>query len=440
MKQQLNRIIFFFLSGMCLLVSSNNVLGMDAVEQLRSTTHVVNDPSTLTQIRVTWQIPNGYTQVNGYYYSFDNNQTHTFTELNTNGVSFGNYYDAVSPDYSSVDDTAYYFHIAAEDISENIGPTSTIGPFRIDTVAPKNALVSAPSVIYNDAVTLTLGATGAIDMYVSNIAYGTAGTWESYNTNRQWIVTPGKGIKTIYVQFRDDAGNIAKISTTTRVAYQQIPLHVGWNLISYATNRCFYVGAKPTIEGIDSLVYEQITSIGKALETISDTYSIVHGFDTQPRTYNPLNPIASNMTYLAPGYGYWIKIKETASFDTNGYIYLDIGGEPLDPGHYIPLNPGWNLVGYTGETVRYTGTVPDILFSDDPEMTSVTNLLADAFCSISDTLLIVQGFDTEPRSINPENAIASNMKYVGPGFGYWIKIEDGSQNVRLYWNDRYAKD
>ncbi|KPA13100.1 conserved hypothetical protein, secreted [Candidatus Magnetomorum sp. HK-1] len=425
---------YFTFSIICLFVTSQNALGIGSVEQLRSTSHVINAPSTQTQIRVTWQIPEGYTQVNGYYYAFDNNQTHTFTELNTNGINFGNYYEAVSENYLDVDDVAYYFHIAAEDVSENIGTTSTIGPIRIDTIAPRNALVSTPSVIYNDAVTLALGATNATDMHISNIAYGTAGTWESYNTSRQWTVSSEKGIKTIYVQFRDDAGNISNISTTTKVAYQRIPLHVGWNLISYATNRCFYVGAKPNIEGIDEIVYEQVTDIGKVLGTIANNYSIVHGFDTQPKTYNPLNPIASNMTYIAPGYGYWIKIKDSAPFDTKGYIYLDIGGETIDSTHYIPLTSGWNLVGYTGENVRYTGTVPNILFMDSPEKTSVSNLITEAFCSISDNLLIVQGFDTEPRSINPENAIASNMKYVGPGFGYWIKIKDGAQNVQLNWN------
>jgi len=427
------KVIIIAVSGLLFILQ--NVFAIGNVEQLRSTTHDINDPSMVTQIRVTWQIPSGYTQVNGYYYMFDQNQSHTFTELNTGDVNFGNYYDAISTEFTNVDDEAYYFHIAAEDTLSNIGSTSTIGPFRIDTVAPKNALATTSSVIYNDALVLTLGATGASDMYISNIAYGTAGQWESYNTSRQWTVTPGKGIKIIYVQFRDDAGNISKTSTTTTVAYQRIPLHAGWNLISYATNRCFYVGTKPSLEGMNDLVYEQITSIGKALDSISGAYSILHGFDTQPRTYNPLNPIASNMTYLSPGNGYWIKVNDDAGFDTNGYIYLDIGGELIDSNHYIPLNPGWNLVGYTGENVRYTGSEPDILFPDNPELTSVSSLLSDAFCSVSDDLLIVQGFDTEPRSINPENAIASNMKYVGPGFGYWIKIKNSAQNVRLNWNE-----
>jgi len=422
------------LTGLFFILSIQSASGIGNVEQLRSTTHEINQPSKVTQIRVTWQIPSGYTQVNGYYYMFDNNSRHTFTELNTAGISFGNYYDTSSPEYTNVDDKAYYFHIAPEDISENIGPTSTLGPFRIDTIAPKNALVDAKDVIFDDALTLTLGATGAREMYVSNIAYGVSGTWETYNTSRQWNVSQERGIKTIYVQFRDEAGNIAKCSTTTRVAYQKIALHKGWNLISYATDRCFYVGTKPNISWINDIVYEQVTDIGEVFKSIANTFSIVHGVYTEAQTYNPLVPIASNMKYIAPGYGYWIKVKDSVPFDGNGYIYLEIGGKEIDTNHSIPLNSGWNLIGYTGGNVRYTGSIPNVPFPDDPEKLMVTNLIDASFCSINDDLLIVQGFDTEPQALNPENTIASNMKYVGPGYGYWIKIKAESQNVQLDWN------
>jgi hypothetical protein len=434
MKRRNKNIQLLICVGLFFFLSVQFAFAIGTVEQLRATTHEINTPSTDTQIHVTWQIPAGYTQVNGYYYLFDNNSTHTFTELNTTGIDFGNYYDTMSSSFSNVDDKAYYFHIAAEDTLENIGPTSTMGPFRIDTIAPKNAMVDAHDVIFNDALTLTLGATGARQMYISNIGYGTAGTWETYNTSRQWIVTSGRGIKTIYVQFKDDAGNIANCFTTTQVAYQKIALHKGWNLFSYSTDRCFYVGAKPDISWINELVYEQVTDLGEVFESISNSFSIIHGFYMDPQVYNPLSIFATNMKYIAPGYGYWIKIDDMAPFDVNGYIYLEIGGVTLETNHAIPLNPGWNLVGYTGTNVKYTGAIPDVPFPDNPEKTQVTHLLTDAFCSITDDLLMVQGFDTEPRALNPENAITSNMKYVGPGYGYWIKVKDDSQNVQLDWN------
>jgi len=415
------------------ILSIQNASGIGIVEQLRSTTHELNQPSVDTQIQVTWHIPAGYTQVNGYYYVFDNNPTHTFTELNTSGIQFGNHYDASSPIFNNVDDVAYYFHIAAEDTSENIGPTTTLGPFRIDTIAPKNGMIEVPDVIFNDSITLTLGATDAREMFISNIGYGKAGTWELYDTNRQWIVTPERGIKIIYVQFRDEAGNIANCSATTRVAFQQIALHEGWNLISYATDRCFYVGSKPDLSWNNDIIYEQVTDIGDVFESIANSFSIVHGFDTSPRTYNPLNPFATNMKYMAPGYGYWIKVNDSAPFDENGYIYLEMGGKALE--HLtMPLNPGWNLIGYTANKVRYTGSIPDAPFPDNPEKIQVANILDDLFCSIHEDLLMVQGFDTEPRAMNPENEIASNMKYVGPGYGYWIKIKEDSQDVQLDWN------
>jgi len=423
----------FLYVGLCIILLTNAYADIGPVEQLRSISHPINQPTTKSQIKVTWQIPDGYTQVNGYYYQFDTSQNHEFTELNTAGVPFGNHYDTSSQAFTNVDDQAYYFHIAAEDRDDEIGPTSTLGPFRIDDIAPKNAIVSADDVIFKDSVTLTLGASGAYEMFISNLGYGTAGSWESYNTSRQWNVTPGKGSKIIYVQYRDAAGNTSRASTTTRVAYQRIPLHAGWNLISYATDRCFYVGAKPNIDWIPGIIYHQVTNLGNVLETIANQYSNVYGFYSETKSYNPLNIYATDMTYLAPGYGYWIRVNETASFDSNGYIYLDIGGEAIDSSHHIPLNPGWNLVGYTGENVRYTGSVPDVLFSDNPETIAFTDM-TDIFCSISNDLLIVQGFDTEPRSLNAQNVYASNMKYVGPGFGYWIKVKTDSQNVQLDWN------
>jgi hypothetical protein len=431
MKSINQRIQLLIMIGLFFIVSVQNAFAIGTVEQLRSTTHDINTPSTDTQIHVTWQTPAGYTQVNGYYYLFDNNPTHTFTESNTTGIDFGNYYDTSSSSFTNVDDKAYYFHIAAEDILDNIGPTSTLGPFRIDTIAPKNVMVNASDVIFNDVLTLTLGATGARQMYISNTGYGTAGAWETFNTSRQWSVTSERGIKTIYVQFKDQAGNIAKCATTTQVAYQKIALHKGWNLFSYATDRCFYVGTKPDISWIEELVYEQVTDLGDVFESISNSFSIIHGFYTEPITYNPQTEYGTSMKYIAPGYGYWIKVNDTAPFDGNGYIYLEIGGVALENNHAIPLNPGWNLIGYTGINVRYSGSIPEVPFPDNSEKTLVTSLLNDAFCSITDDLLIVQGFDSEPRALNPENAITTNMKYVGPGYGYWIKVKDDSQ---LDWN------
>ncbi|HCY36073.1 MAG TPA: hypothetical protein DHV24_02910, partial [Candidatus Margulisbacteria bacterium] len=56
------------------------------------------------------------------------------------------------------------------------------------------------------STTLTLAATGATTMNISNTAFGT-GTDEAYNTNKIWTLTAGDGTKTVYVRFKNASGN-----------------------------------------------------------------------------------------------------------------------------------------------------------------------------------------------------------------------------------------
>lgn len=58
------------------------------------------------------------------------------------------------------------------------------------------------------AVTLTLSATGATQMRFSN-NNATWSAWEAYAVSKAWTLTTGDGAKTVYVQFRDSAGNVS---------------------------------------------------------------------------------------------------------------------------------------------------------------------------------------------------------------------------------------
>jgi hypothetical protein len=62
---------------------------------------------------------------------------------------------------------------------------------------------------------MTLGATGAAEMYVSNINYGRGGKWEKWVKSRDWRLTEGEGMRKVFVQFRDRAGNIANALALT---------------------------------------------------------------------------------------------------------------------------------------------------------------------------------------------------------------------------------
>ncbi|MHB9035861.1 MAG: hypothetical protein ACYC64_04280 [Armatimonadota bacterium] len=64
------------------------------------------------------------------------------------------------------------------------------------------------------SVTLAISATdqgrGVTRMRVGN-SLSTMTTWESYATSKSWTLTSGDGVKNVYVQFKDAAGNISEV-------------------------------------------------------------------------------------------------------------------------------------------------------------------------------------------------------------------------------------
>lgn len=80
-----------------------------------------------------------------------------------------------------------------------------------DTVAPTDASISihaAASHSHTTTPTLTLAATGASAMYITNTAgCGSDGTYETYATSKTWTLPNTNASNTIYVKFRDLAGN-----------------------------------------------------------------------------------------------------------------------------------------------------------------------------------------------------------------------------------------
>ena len=72
------------------------------------------------------------------------------------------------------------------------------------------------------SVTLTLSATdpspgsGVTQMRISNTESGlSSASWEAYSTSKAWTLTVGTGTKTVYVQYRDGAGNDSAVVKDT---------------------------------------------------------------------------------------------------------------------------------------------------------------------------------------------------------------------------------
>jgi hypothetical protein len=163
-------------------------------------------------ITVEWQ-PFNEEYDDGYYYEFNQISDHKITKRNAPDILPLKMRKVTSAELSG-NNVSYYFHVAAVDNRGKIGPTST-REFRIDTVPPANGSVIAPEVTSNTVIALVLGATGVKEMYISNTGYGQGGEWETRVKEKQWQMTEGDGPKKVYIQFRDEAGNVANYLVET---------------------------------------------------------------------------------------------------------------------------------------------------------------------------------------------------------------------------------
>jgi alpha-tubulin suppressor-like RCC1 family protein/PKD repeat protein len=199
---------------------------IEKVSGLHAISHVSHQVSNNTQITVVWEAPiTGLHNITGYYYLFNNNRSYVFTIDNTSyGQAIYVPKDAprvaVSPNYANLDDKPVYCHVVAvNEKDETMGPTHTVGPYRIDDTPPFPASVVAPSITSDSVISLRMGAQHASEMNISNHAYG-RGLWEPFQQIRTWQLDDYVGSQILYICFRDAAGNISQ--TQTAIWYDNI--------------------------------------------------------------------------------------------------------------------------------------------------------------------------------------------------------------------------
>jgi len=177
---------------------------------------------------------------------------------------------------------------------------------------------------------------------------------------------------------------VAKISAHSLTLTQ--PLQVGWNLISFSVAPIS--GAAP------------ITRVAEVLSSIDGLYDAVLGYDQGAQSYYPdLPPEFNDLQELDPTHGYWIKMNQAAT--------LRLTGVPVRESAPLPLDEGWNLVGYL----------------PDEEMD-----VAAALASIEGQYTAVLGFHdggavSYYTELPPE---FNDLQRLRPGHGYWIKATEAT--------------
>ncbi|MBU4579911.1 fibronectin type III domain-containing protein [Patescibacteria group bacterium] len=95
----------------------------------------------------------------------------------------------------------------------------------------------------NPAVTLTIGATNAAKMTISNNSNFTGAVWEAYATSKAWTLTSGDGTKTVYIKFQDIYG-VATAAISDAITLDTsiiIPSYSDGALLKSATEEKVYV-------------------------------------------------------------------------------------------------------------------------------------------------------------------------------------------------------
>ncbi len=114
----------------------------------------------------------------------------------------------------------YHAAVVAQD---EAGNETLVGSANFTTLAADTTPPASPSIAINgsatytttQAVTLTLGAVDADQMYVTNSAgCASGGDWEPYGTSKSWTLIQINSTATVYVKFKDTAGNAVCVNDT----------------------------------------------------------------------------------------------------------------------------------------------------------------------------------------------------------------------------------
>ena len=130
---------------------------------------------------------------------------------------------ATSTAFAGEEGHTYYFQSRARDDAGNVedypggdGDTHTT----VDVTSPSGSVLVNNGAIDTTSTDVTLkpsasdSVSGVSQMSFSNDG-GNYSDWESYGSSKSWTLTSGDGLKTVYVRYKDNAGNISSVCTDT---------------------------------------------------------------------------------------------------------------------------------------------------------------------------------------------------------------------------------
>ncbi|MBQ45964.1 MAG: hypothetical protein CMP10_00465, partial [Zetaproteobacteria bacterium] len=174
--------------------------------------------------------------------------------------------------------------IAGGVVSDAVGNTNTSATqFTLvyDNVPPSDAALSIASGnahTNNTSVTLTLAATGAEEMYVSNTAdCASGGSWEEFATTRSWTMAQSNTTAIVYAKFRDALGNETSCISDSIVHDGQAPVTVLGSPPASLVSSANYDIDVQTDDGVETYQYALIASHALCSGAVYNNSWLSHG-------------------------------------------------------------------------------------------------------------------------------------------------------------------
>jgi len=133
----------------------------------------------------------------------------------SNGEATQSLHSSIITSSGTTDYTSYTISAAGDASRTNSGATSVDAAndtytITLDYTPPSSTTISINSgaeTATETAVTLTLAATDATDMMISNSSAFTGASWETYATSKSWTLSEASDTATVYAKFRDTYTN-----------------------------------------------------------------------------------------------------------------------------------------------------------------------------------------------------------------------------------------
>jgi parallel beta-helix repeat protein len=164
--------------------------------------------------------PSGNVRSTSASFSFSSSEAGSTFQCSRDGSAFAG---CTSPkSYSSLSQGNHTFWVRAVDKAGNIDATPASRSWFVDTVVPKGTIAINGGNASTTSRSVTLGLSASDPSPASGVAWmrfrngrTTWSSWFAYSTSKWWTLTAGAGTKTVYVQYKDRAGNISAAASDT---------------------------------------------------------------------------------------------------------------------------------------------------------------------------------------------------------------------------------